>query len=95
MLAEADLAGLVIADVENADETGREIVESYSTDAIGITTDVSDSAQVGAMVDEAVKRFYRIDILVNNAGIIAGQGPFSVETVTGSGECVSPSSGAV
>ena len=28
-------------------------------------------------------------------GIIAGQGPFSVETVTGSGECVSPSSGAV
>ena len=24
-----------------------------------------------------------------------GQGPFSVETVTGSGECVSPSSGAV
>ena len=69
VFAEADLAGLVIADVEGAEEAAADIKGRFATDAVGIATDVSDSAQVGAMVDEAVKRFYRIDILVNNAGI--------------------------
>ena len=34
-------------------------------------------------------------IVITGHGDEAGQVPFSVETVTGSGECVSPSSGAV
>ena len=69
VFAAADLAGLVIADVDGAAGTAAEIKSRFATDAIGITTDISDSAQVGAMVDGAVRRFDRIDILVNNAGI--------------------------
>src|SRR3954447_26314615 len=49
--------------------------------AIGVQADVSDEAQVAAMVDRAVSMFGRLDILVSNAGIlIAGEiGEFPAE----------------
>jgi len=69
VLAEADIDGIVIADIENAESAAADISKRFSTDAIGITTDVSDSAQVEAMVEETIRKFQRVDILVNNAGI--------------------------
>jgi NAD(P)-dependent dehydrogenase (short-subunit alcohol dehydrogenase family) len=65
----AEGARVVVADVadplpaaEKLDATGR---------ALGVRTDVSDTASVRAMVDAAVGRFGRIDVLVNNAAVFA------------------------
>lgn len=35
-------------------------------------TDVTDEAQVDALVEEAVRRFGRLDVMCNNAGVIVG-----------------------
>ena len=43
--------------------------EALGAKALAVKCDVADSAQVKALMDEAVKAFGRIDILVNNAGI--------------------------
>ena len=43
--------------------------EALGAKALAVKCDVADSAQVKALIDEAVKAFGRIDILVNNAGI--------------------------
>ncbi len=43
-------------------------IEAIGRKAIIVVTDVSDVAQVRAMVDQAKAAFGRIDILVNNAG---------------------------
>jgi 3-oxoacyl-[acyl-carrier protein] reductase len=37
--------------------------------AVGIRTDVSDEADVAAMVSTAIEHFKRIDVLVNNAAV--------------------------
>lgn len=51
-----------------AGETAR-AVESLGAKALAVRCDVSDAAQVDALVKAAVEAFGRIDILVNNAGI--------------------------
>ena len=38
--------------------------------AIAVTTDVTDRAQVKALVDKAVEEFGRIDVMLNNAGLM-------------------------
>ena len=43
--------------------------ETLGARAVAVRCDVADSAQVKALMDEALKDFGRIDILVNNAGI--------------------------
>lgn len=43
--------------------------------AVAITADVSDAAQVAALVARTVERFGRLDFAVNNAGIIANPSP--------------------
>lgn len=39
--------------------------------ALAVPTDVTDAAQVKALVDAAVKKFGRIDVMLNNAGLMA------------------------
>jgi NAD(P)-dependent dehydrogenase (short-subunit alcohol dehydrogenase family) len=48
-------------------------VEALGREALGLFSDVSDSAQVADMVSRALARFGRIDILVNNAGSQPGR----------------------
>lgn len=38
--------------------------------ALSVATDVTDSAQVQALVDAAIARFGRIDVMINNAGVM-------------------------
>jgi 3-oxoacyl-[acyl-carrier protein] reductase len=43
-------------------------------DAETVVADVSDEAQVQAVVDRAVERFGRVDVLISNAGVLAPNG---------------------
>ena len=64
--------GARVAVVGRDKEKGREtvrLIEAAGGQAIFVPADVSDSAQVQAMVDAVVDRWGRIDILVNNAAI--------------------------
>ncbi|MFN0085540.1 MAG: SDR family oxidoreductase [Blastocatellia bacterium] len=45
------------------------LIESGGGEALAVRTDVSDAAQVDALIAAAVERFGRIDTLVNNAGV--------------------------
>jgi L-rhamnose 1-dehydrogenase len=63
-------ASVVVADVrdEQGQETAR-LIEATGSQALFVHTDVSDPAQVQAMVDATVEKFGTVNILVNNAGI--------------------------
>jgi len=63
-------ADLIIADVsiESADETAKELSQQ-GIRAKAAKLDVSKSAEVAKVFEEAIKDFGRVDILVNNAGI--------------------------
>jgi NAD(P)-dependent dehydrogenase (short-subunit alcohol dehydrogenase family) len=52
---------------EPLDETG-ELVRAKGRRFLTRSTDVTDSSDVGALIDAAIAEFGRIDILVNNAG---------------------------
>src|SRR5271170_490487 len=62
-------AKVVIADIRaaEADRVAKEIVASGGT-AVSGHVDVTQSAQVAAMIELALKSFGKLDILVNNAG---------------------------
>ena len=45
-------------------------IEAAGGEAIANGADITDPAQVQAMVDDAMERWGRIDILVNNAGVL-------------------------
>lgn len=64
-------ASVVVADVnlETARTTAEEI-RALGARALEIQVDVRDVAQIGTMVDEAVKVFDRVDILVACAGVV-------------------------
>jgi len=63
----AELGGsVVVADLDAA--AAAKTVSELKTPGLAVTTDVSDSAQVAALVAAAVDAFSRIDVLVNNAG---------------------------
>ena len=71
VLAEADLAGLTIADIDGraAEVVATDICRRFDTEAIGVAPDVAVAAEVEAMCAQTLEHFHRIDILVNNAGI--------------------------
>ena len=63
-------AAVVVPDVlaENAAATARQIVADGGR-ALGLKVDVSQHAQVDAMIDGALNELHRVDILINNAGV--------------------------
>lgn len=65
-------ADVVIADIvpERCEEVSAR-VDEQGRRALGVPTDVSDTAQVEQMIARARDHFGRIDILVNNAGGVA------------------------
>jgi NAD(P)-dependent dehydrogenase (short-subunit alcohol dehydrogenase family) len=69
-------ADIVTGDIvpERCDETALRVRE-LGRQALGVPTDVTDTAQVRALVEKADAQFGRIDILVNNAGGVGGR-PF-------------------
>ncbi|MCL7452487.1 MAG: sorbitol-6-phosphate dehydrogenase [Anaerolineae bacterium] len=68
-------AHVVVADLnlEGAQETAAGIAEQTGRQAIAVGVDVTDEAQVEAMVQRAVDEFGRLDILVSNAGILIAE----------------------
>lgn len=69
-------ANVLINDIDEdvAMETASEI-RGLGVDSIGIAADVSDEAEVAAMVEAGTEELGTIDILVNNAGV-GDAGPF-------------------
>ncbi|MBD8684759.1 SDR family NAD(P)-dependent oxidoreductase [Pseudomonas sp. CFBP 13719] len=65
-------ARVAIADLDGAAarSAARQLGE-LGIDAIGVAVDVSDEAQVQAMVDSVEQALGGVDILVNNAGIVS------------------------
>jgi glucose 1-dehydrogenase len=63
-------ARVVVADIngDSVQETAR-LVERAGGEAIGLTVDVAERAQVEHLVEEAVARFGGVDVMVANAGI--------------------------
>ena len=59
----------------SADDTASEIRENGGQ-ALGIPCDVTDEAQVKAMVERVMDSYGRIDVLVNNAGLMIINEPF-------------------
>ncbi len=58
-------AKVVLSDINE----NKEIIAKYPEQAIFVKCDVSQSAEVDALLAEALKKFGRLDIMVNNAGI--------------------------
>jgi 3-oxoacyl-[acyl-carrier protein] reductase len=65
-------------DLEGAQKTADEVVK-LGCKSIAVKADITQTSEVQAMVDTAVKKFGKIDILVNNAGRATTPMPF-VET---------------
>jgi sorbitol-6-phosphate 2-dehydrogenase len=68
----AEGADVVIADInlETAQETAAAIEERSGRKALAIQVNVTDEAQVEALVQRTVDEMGRLDILVNNAGVL-------------------------
>jgi sorbitol-6-phosphate 2-dehydrogenase len=68
-------AHVVVADLnlQGAQETAAEIADQTRRQVIAVKVDVTDEAQVEAMVQRAVDQFGRLDILVSNAGILIAE----------------------
>jgi NAD(P)-dependent dehydrogenase (short-subunit alcohol dehydrogenase family) len=68
----AEGARVMIADIADGNELAGEIALAHDVDAVASAIcDVSDEAQVKALVARTIERFGQIDILVNNAALYA------------------------
>jgi sorbitol-6-phosphate 2-dehydrogenase len=68
-------AHVVVADLNlaGAEQTAAAVQAETGQRAIAVGVDVTDEAQVEAMVQRAVDEFGRLDILVSNAGILIAE----------------------
>jgi sorbitol-6-phosphate 2-dehydrogenase len=57
-------------ELEKARQVAAQIEAQHGTKALAVQADVTDLAQVAAMVDQTVAQFGRLDIVVANAGIL-------------------------
>jgi NAD(P)-dependent dehydrogenase (short-subunit alcohol dehydrogenase family) len=74
-------AAVVLADFkEDAVKAEAEKLVADGHKALGIRCDVSDDAQVAAMVDRTVSQFGRLDAAFNNAGVMARIAPTADST---------------
>ena len=74
-------AAVVLADLdEDALRTATDELTAAGHEAIGVTCDVADEAQVAAMVERAVATFGRLDMAFNNAGIVGYTGDLADES---------------
>jgi NAD(P)-dependent dehydrogenase (short-subunit alcohol dehydrogenase family) len=74
-------AAVVLADFkEDAVKAAAEELAAAGHKALAVRCDVSDDAQVGAMVDRAVAAFGRLDAAFNNAGVMARIAPTADST---------------
>jgi sorbitol-6-phosphate 2-dehydrogenase len=66
---------VVVADLNlgGAKETAADIAEHAGRRAIAVGVDVTDEAQVEALVNRTIETFGRLDILVSNAGILIAE----------------------
>ena len=64
-------AAVVLADInENALRVATDELTAAGHQALGVTCDVSDEAQVAALVERTVDAFGRLDMAFNNAGVM-------------------------
>ena len=72
---------IIVNDInlDDARKTAKE-VEALGRRAIAVKADVTNKAEVQAMVKKALDEFGRVDILVNNAGAILQGGKFTDQT---------------
>jgi NAD(P)-dependent dehydrogenase (short-subunit alcohol dehydrogenase family) len=68
--AGADVAVNYVGNLEKANQTAQEILD-LGRRAIVVKADVSEKAEVEAMVNEVVAQLGKIDALVNNAGVLS------------------------
>ena len=72
----AEGARVMIADIEDGADLAKEIAAAHGADSVASAVcDVSDEAQVQALVAQTMQRFGRIDVLVNNAALYAKLSP--------------------
>lgn len=75
-------AAVLVGDVDaRAEETVRDIIAGGGK-AVFQKTDVSDSAQVEALVARAVSEFGSLDVAFNNAGLLPPTAPLAEQTET-------------
>ena len=68
-------ARCVIADIQ--EDPAQAVAGELGEATAFVRTDVSDEAQVAAVIGAAVERFGRLDCMVNNAGILGAVGPIA------------------
>src|SRR4051795_5607133 len=73
--ADAGAAVVLAAFKEEAVQAATRELVAAGHKAIAVRCDVSDDAQVAAMVDRAVAAFGRLDAAFNNAGVMARIAP--------------------
>ena len=72
MALAAEGARVMIADIEDGATLAAEIGQAHGGDSVASAIcDVSDEAQVQALVKQTIERFGQIDVLVNNAALYA------------------------
>ena len=73
-------ARVVLGDIQ--EERGQEVAASLGDAAVFVRCDVTEEADIEALVDAAVSNFGQLDIMYNNAGIVGAVGP--IESTEGS-----------